>query len=311
MIPLVVITGPTATGKSEAAVMLAKLTGGEVVSADSMQVYRYMDIGTAKPTVKERQGVPHHMIDVVDPDQEYSVALFQKQARRAIAEIHKKGNLPILIGGTGLYIRAVTEHYNFTGIKGDPGFRQKLQQEAAVKGPAHLYQRLSAVDPEAAGKLHCNDTRRIIRALEVFHHTGQPISSFYNRSSSPIYKLAMFGLILERNLLYQRIEQRVDEMIAKGLVEEVRGLLGKSYGSELTSMQGLGYKEIVSYLTGEINYDQAVYLLKRNTRRFAKRQLTWFRNDRRLKWLDVSGKGGIAVAVKEIMGGLEGINQNL
>lgn len=306
--PLVVITGPTATGKSEVGVLVAERVGGEIVSADSMLIYRGMNIGTAKPTRCDMRGIPHHMIDIVEPDMDYSVALFQKQAREVIADIHKRNKLPILVGGTGLYIRAVIDDYDFSGVGGNKSLRESFLKEAVKKGPDFLHKRLSKIDPDAASKLHPGDIRRIIRALEVYHLTGRPISSYQRvKYSCSLYKLLMFGLIMEREKLYKRIEQRVDKMIASGLIEEVRSLLRCGFNRELNSMRGLGYKEISSYLSGELSLEQAVELLKRNTRRFAKRQITWFRRDNRIKWYDIEKYGGHEAVAKEITDIIEGV----
>ncbi|MCL6557599.1 MAG: tRNA (adenosine(37)-N6)-dimethylallyltransferase MiaA [Firmicutes bacterium] len=307
--PLLVITGPTATGKTEAGVLVAKAVGGEVVSADSMLVYRHMDVGTAKPTLDERDNIPHHMIDIIDPDEEYSVALFQEQARSVIKEVHARGNLPILVGGTGLYVRSVIDHYDFSGAGGDTELREKLQKEAEAGGAEALHRKLSSVDPDAAARLHPRDTRRVIRALEVYYRTGKPISSyqFRDRRQEPIYNLAMFGLTMPRETLYRRIETRVDRMIGDGLVDEVRALLAGGYSPDLPSMRGLGYKEMILYLSGEISLEGAVELLKMNTRRFAKRQLTWFRRDARIKWLDIEKYGSLEIIAQEITRIIEGV----
>jgi len=309
LLPLLVITGPTATGKSEVAVHVAGAIGGEIVSADSMLVYRHMDIGTAKPTREEMRGIPHHLIDIVEPDQGYSVAIYQKQAREVIADIQARGRLPVLTGGTGLYIRSVIDHYEFTGACRDESLRVKLLKEAQSKGFESLHLRLAEVDRQSAIKLHPRDVRRVIRALEVYYLTGKPLSSYQKtkKSDEPIYNLVIFGLTMDREKLYQRIEQRVEEMIRAGLVEEVQKLLDAGYGPGLTSMQGLGYKEIISYLTGEVTLPEAVELLKKNTRRFAKRQLTWFRSDGRIKWLVVDPPGGLQAAAQEIAGYIEGV----
>ncbi len=308
--PLVVICGPTATGKSDAAVIVAERLNGEIVSADSMLVYRGMDIGTAKPSPSEMRGIPHYLIDIVEPDQEYSAALFQEQARTIIEDIMKRKKLPILVGGTGLYIGAVIDDYDFSGACGSDQFRKDLLKEAEEHGTSKLHERLREIDPKAAAKLHPNDARRIIRALEVYKFTGAPISSFQkiDRTRSSKYNLLMFGLILEREKLYKKIEQRIDSMIEAGLVDEVQRLLNRGFSPALSSMRGLGYKEIVEYLEGNLSLDQAVDILKRNTRRFAKRQMTWFRRDNRIKWLnpdlvDVSG-----VIISEINRFIEGVS---
>ena len=307
--PLVVITGPTATGKSEVGVRLAEHLDGEVISADSMLIYRGMDIGTAKPTPPEMRGIPHHMIDLVEPDEDYSVALFQKQARSVVEEVLERKKLPLLVGGTGLYIGAVIDPYDFSGARGDPSIRESLQKEALEKGPDSLHRRLLKVDPGAASKLHPKDTRRVVRALEVFYLTGKPISTYQtmDRVGQPIYDLFMFGLTMDRARLYRRIEQRVDHMVQAGLVDEVKALLQRGSRMELNSMRGLGYKEIAEYLTGACSLGQAVELLKRNTRRFAKRQLTWFRRDTRIQWYNVDEAGGPKAVAEEINQRLEGV----
>ncbi|HPU35332.1 MAG TPA: tRNA (adenosine(37)-N6)-dimethylallyltransferase MiaA [Bacillota bacterium] len=307
--PLVVITGPTATGKSEVGVMVAEKLGGQIISADSAQVYRGMDIGTAKPTPAERQGITHHLIDIVDPDQEYSAALFQEQARTIISDLTRRKILPVMVGGTGLYIRAVIDPFNFSNTKGDPLLRKRLLKEATLHGPEALHGKLSEVDPVAASRLHPRDLRRVIRALEVYYLTGETISSHQSRDETgkPLYNLFMFGLTMARDKLYKRIEERVDKMIAAGLIDEVRRLLEKGYSPELSSMRSLGYKEIIKYLSGELTLEQAVEILKRNTRRFAKRQLTWFRRDQRIKWLDLDKLGGLNIAAQKITDSLEGV----
>lgn len=303
---LVVITGPTATGKTGVAIELALMIGGEVVSADSMMVYRGMDIGTAKPTAAEMRGVPHHLIDVVDPDEDFSVAKYQEKAERAIADISRRGLWPLLVGGTGLYVRAVTDGYSFSA-KGDPALRARLLEEVRHSGSQVLHERLAAVDPSTAERLHVNDVRRIIRALEVYHLTGRPISDFHERDAAhkPKYRLCMFALTMDREVLYRRIEERVDRMIAQGLVDEVAGLLKKGFTPDLVSMKGLGYKEIAAYIRGETSLEEAVRILKRNTRRFAKRQLTWFRRDTRLTWIDPLEYSGERAVAEEIARSLQ------
>lgn len=307
--PLVVITGPTATGKSEVSVLVAEKVGGEIISADSMLVYRGMDIGTAKPTCAEMRGIPHHLLDIVEPDQDYSVAFFQEQARSLIVEVLGRNKLPILVGGTGLYVGAVIDNYDFSGAHGDGSLRGGLLKEAMDNGPESLHQRLSEVDPQAASKLHPRDTRRVIRALEVYYLTGKPISSYHKMAQcgQPLYNLFMFGLTMERGRLYRRIEQRVDQMIDSGLVDEVRRLLNRGFCAELGSMHGLGYKEIAAYLNGALSLEQAVEILKRNTRRFAKRQLTWFRRDDRIKWFNIDEYEGYTAIAQEITRCIEGV----
>ncbi len=287
--PLIVICGPTATGKSITGIQIAKEVDGEIISADSMLIYRGMDIGTAKPTNAEMCAIPHHLIDIVEPDQEYNVALYQKQAREIIINIINRGKLPILVGGTGLYIGAVIDDYDFSRAPGNAEYRNKLVQDAKKHGAGKLYELLHKIDPGSAARLHPHDLRRIIRALEVYKYTGTPISSFHkvDRSRKSIFNPLMFGLNLERKKLYERIEERVEHMIRSGLVTEVQELLNRGFSPELNSMRGLGYKELTEYLQGKRSLDSSIDILKRNTRRFAKRQMTWFRRDKRIKWLNI------------------------
>lgn len=302
---LVVITGPTATGKTEVGIGVALACGGEIVSADSMMVYRGMDIGTAKPSASEVRGVPHHLIDVADPDEEFNVARYQQLAGERIAAILGRNRLPLLVGGTGLYIRSVVEDYRFP-VRADRRLRDRLQETADTYGCARLRRHLAVVDPVTARRLHPNDQRRIIRALEVYYQSGIPLSRQPGRRGGALkYFPVLFGLKMERTRLYRRIEARVDAMVQAGLVREVQALLEKGYGPELVAMRGLGYKEITAHLRGELTLEEAVHILKRNTRRFAKRQLTWFRRDERIRWLDVEECGGPAGTAREIVGSIE------
>ncbi|MBO8127624.1 MAG: tRNA (adenosine(37)-N6)-dimethylallyltransferase MiaA [Peptococcaceae bacterium] len=304
---LVVIAGPTATGKTDVGIEVAARIGGEVISADSMMVYKGMDIGTAKPTIEERRGVPHHLIDVIRPDEDFSVAVYQDLAEKAIAGVAARSRMPLLVGGTGLYIRSVIEPYHFA-VPSNPELRRQLSEEARICGREVLHRRLAAVDPETAARVHPNNVRRIIRALEVYYQTGRPLSQFHecDRRRETKYNLLMFGLYLERELLYKRIEKRVDKMVEQGLVDEVKRLLQQGYGRDLVSMQGLGYKEIIYYLEGETTLDEAIRILKRNTRRFAKRQFTWFRRDKRIRWINMAEQGGVTGAAEEIIKALAG-----
>lgn len=287
--PLVVIVGPTAVGKTKLSIELAKVLNGEIVSADSMQIYRYMDIGTAKPTVEERQGIPHHMIDVIDPGQEFSVAEYQRLATQAIDDIHSRGKLPIVVGGTGLYIKSLLYPMNFTDASYDPELRKELQLQAEIMGKEYLHSKLQAVDPKTAARLHPNDVRRVIRALEVYHLTGKPMSEYDQGLEQMDYKynVAIIGLTMDRAKLYQRINQRVDEMMKNGLLDEVKRMLEMGYTRDMISMQGLGYKELMEYLEGRVSLEEAIEVLKRETRRYAKRQLTWFRAQKDMAWVNV------------------------
>ena len=285
--PLLVIVGPTAVGKTALSLSLAQAFRGEIVSGDSMQVYRYMDIGTAKATEEERKRVPHHLIDIVDPDYPFSVEEYQRLARRAIEDIHRRDRLPMLVGGTGLYIQAVTHEYILPGVEGNPALREALHRFADEEGNERLWEKLKAVDPDTAARLHPNDRRRIIRALEVYEGTGIPFSKL-QRKASPRYDTLWIGLTMPREQLYDRINRRVDQMLEEGLVEEVKALRDRGYHRDLTSMQALGYKEILMYLDGEMRWDEAVEAIKRGTRKYAKRQLSWFRRLSEIHWFDVN-----------------------
>lgn len=287
--PVVVIVGPTASGKTKLSIEIAKLMDGEIVSADSMQIYRYMDIGTAKPTIYERQNIPHHMMDILDPAEQFSVAEYQKMAVDIISDIHKRQKLPIIVGGTGLYIKSLLYPMNFTDAYQDLEYRKQLQETANIKGRDYLYQQLKMVDPSTASRLHPNDVRRVIRALEVYHITGKPMSHYSQnlKNMDFRYNTAMIGLVMDRVKLYERINKRVDIMIENGLLNEVKNLLDKGYSRDMISMQGLGYKEIIDYYQGNLSLEEAIYIIKRETRRYAKRQLTWFRAQKGIKWINI------------------------
>ena len=285
---LVAIVGPTAVGKTELSLELAEQFEGEIISGDSMQVYRGMDIGTAKAAPHELARVPHHLIDIISPAEEYSVAVFQESATRLISEINRRGRLPFLVGGTGLYIESVTHRFQFAQSAQDPELRERLQRMAETEGVEALHARLAAVDPTTAQRLHPNDVKRVIRALEIYESTGCKMSDYQLRAEQSPYQLLMIGLTMERETLYQRINERVDKMIEAGLVEEVRRLLDQGYDPSLTSMQGLGYKELVPYLYGEITLEKAIQDIKQRTRHFAKRQLSWFRRMKEIQWFDVT-----------------------
>jgi tRNA dimethylallyltransferase len=294
-IPLIVITGPTASGKTDLAIQVALKLNGEIISADSMQIYRYMDIGTAKPTLQERQGIPHHMVDILYPDEEYNVAMFQKHATEKINHIFEQGKLPILAGGTGLYINSIIYPMNFTDAVDDPEYRKYLNKLLEQNGALWLHNQLRSVDPGSAERLHPNDTRRVIRAMEVYRLTGKPMETYkqeFSELESP-YKALVYGLSMDRQLLYERINVRVDRMMNSGLVKEVKGILDKGYSQNLVSMQGLGYKEIVDYLKGLSTLEESINILKRNTRRFAKRQIAWFKREKQIVWLDPISMGNL------------------
>jgi len=286
--PLIVIVGPTAVGKTRLAVRLCEELGGEIISADSRQVYRYMDIGTAKPSEEERRRVSHHLIDIVDPDEGFTLAQYQDLAYGAIDDVIRRGKVPFLVGGTGLYIKAVTEGFAIPRVEPNPDLRRRLYREAAEMGRDVLYARLQAVDPIAAAKIAPRNLRRVIRALEVYEETGAPISH-WQRKEPPPYRILWIGLTMPRAELYRRIDRRVDRMIERGLVDEVKSLVERGYSYDLPSMSGLGYRQIGMYLRGEIDLPTAIQLVKRDTRRFVRHQYNWFRlNDERIHWFDVT-----------------------
>lgn len=286
--PLLILTGPTAVGKTELSIALAKKINGAVISADSMQVYRGMDIGSAKVTAEEMQGVPHYLIDVLAPEDEFHVVRFQEMAKEALQEIYEKKQIPIIAGGTGFYIQALLYDIDFTEQDEDTALRNHYAQLAKEHGNAYLHEMLRQVDPVSAEMIHANNVKRTIRALEYFEKTGEPISRHNEeeRAKESPYDFRYFVLTDERAHLYERIDHRVDLMLEAGLVEEVKRLRAQGCHKGMVSMQGLGYKEILSWLEGEISYEEAVYLLKRDTRHFAKRQLTWFRRERDVIWLN-------------------------
>lgn len=285
--PLIILTGPTAVGKTKASIGLAKAIGGEIISADSMQVYRHMDIGSAKITKEEMADVPHYLIDVLEPEEEFHVVRFQQMAKAAMTDIYSRGKIPIIVGGTGFYIQALLYDIDFTENEGDSVYREKLEALAKEKGAAYLHGQLAMVDPKSAEEIHANNIKRVIRALEFYHQTGQKISEHNERErqkESP-YQFCYFVLNDRRECLYERIDQRVDQMIRNGLVQEVQMLKERGCTKQMVSMQGLGYKEIFSYLEGDCSLEEAVYIIKRDTRHFAKRQLTWFKRERDVIWV--------------------------
>ena len=286
--PMIVLTGPTAVGKTKLSISLAKACDGEIISADSMQVYRGMDIGSAKITAKEMQGVKHHLIDCLDPKDAFNVVVFQKMCLECLEDIYKRGKLPIVTGGTGFYIQALLNGISFDENEEDHSYRESLEKLAEEKGADHLHEMLRTIDPESAEAIHANNIKRTIRALEYYHFTGQKISEHNEtqRQKESAYRSCYFVLNDQRDLLYKRIDKRVDEMMADGLVEEVRKLKEDGLTRDYVSMQGLGYKEILAYLDGECTLEEAVYLIKRDTRHFAKRQITWFRREKDVIWVN-------------------------
>lgn len=288
---VIVIAGPTASGKTDLGIALAKAIDGEIISADSAQVYRYMNIGTAKPTLEEREGIPHHMIDIVDPDEAFSVAQYKEGAEACIREILGRGRVPVVVGGTGLYINALVYNIQFSETICNWDFREKMRLMAETHGPKFLHDRLKSVDPESAARIHANNIKRVIRALEVYETTGKPISQHQaeSRQQPPAFDYQLFGLHMEREWLISRIDRRVDRMMEDGLVSEVQSILDRGYARDLVSLQAIGYKEIIAYLHKECTLPEAIDTLKLGTRHLAKRQMTWFKSVEGLVWLDIKG----------------------
>ena len=284
---LICLLGPTAVGKTVVAIQLSQRLNGEIISVDSRQIYCQMDIGTAKPTLKEQQAAPHHLIDCVDITQPFSVADYQSLVDAAITEIQNRGKQVLLVGGAGLYFRTIVDGL-FDGPDADLSLRKQLEQEAAQHGVDTLHNRLRACDPESAERIHPNNLTRVIRALEVYELTGTPMSEHQQQwqSENQRYPFIAFGLTMPREILYRRIEKRVDIMLANGLIAEVESLVAEGYSRDTFALQSFGYKELIAYLDGRCTYIEAIEQLKQNTRRFAKRQLTWFRKDKRIRWID-------------------------
>lgn len=286
--PLIILTGPTAVGKTELSIKLAKAIDGEIISADSMQVYRHMDIGTAKIMPEEMGGIPHFLINVLEPDEEFNVVLFKKLANDAMEQIYSRNHIPIIVGGTGFYIQSVLYDIAFSENDSDDGYRNELEKLGEEHGSEYLHEMLRQIDEKSAMDIHMNNRKRVIRALEYFHQTGEPISEHneeQKQKDSP-YNFIYFVLNNDRSILYDRINRRIDKMVERGLLDEVIQLKNMGYQKDMVSMQGLGYKEILSYLDGEITLEEAIYILKRDTRHFAKRQITWFKREPDVVWMD-------------------------
>ncbi len=300
---VIVIEGPTASGKTALSIELAKQIQGEIVSADSMQIYQEMNIGTAKPTEEEKQGIPHYVMDFVRPDERFSVAQFQKEAKQAIETILAKGKVPIVVGGTGLYIDALIYEITYPELEIDLAYRSQLEKRIQEEGLEELYKQAMLIDPEAMQKISCHDQKRISRVLEIYHQTGKTKTQLEieSRSHEIPYDYHVFALQWDREILYERINQRVDNMIETGLIEEVEKLW-KTYQNFPTALQGLGYKEVVSYLRGKVTKEEMIDILKRETRRYAKRQMTWFRKNKEVIWLEGSKKvqDNIAIILEEM-----------
>lgn len=300
---IAVVVGPTASGKTAAAVELAKRLDGEVISADSMQIYRHMTIGTAKPLPEEMEGIPHHLIDCVDPDQEYSVACFKDDALSCIEDIRARGKQPVIAGGTGLYVNGLTLPWGFREKDSDEAVRRTLEEEAAAMGNEAFHDLLKAVDEKAAAEIHPNNVKRVVRALEIYRVTGKTKSQLdaeAQKESLP-YEYVLMGIHMPRERLYERINRRIDLMVEAGLLDEIKALLAMGYDENLPALKAIGYKELFPYLKGEMSLDEALYVLKRDTRHFAKRQLTWFRKDERITWFeaeDYPDAAAMAAAMK-------------
>jgi tRNA dimethylallyltransferase len=300
---LIVIVGPTCSGKTSLSLKLAELIPSEIISADSRQFFNYLDIGTAKPSKSQLEEVTHHLIDILDPSENYDVSMYEKDAEKTIENIFTKNKTPIVVGGSGLYIRALIDGIFETADK-DEHYRKDLLQKRKEFGNEFLYEELKKVDPDSAGKMLPQNWKRVMRALEVFHTSGQPIWKHHQKQSSSKekkYSFKQFGVNWERKILYENINKRVDEMIEQGFVDEVKNILDKGYDRNLNALNTVGYKEIIQHLQGEISLDRAIELIKRNTRHYAKRQLTWFRKDKRIQWFDVKVPSDLNFIADEIV----------
>lgn len=299
---IIVIVGPTAVGKTYVSIELAKKLGTEIISADSMQIYKGMDVGTAKIKTEEMQGIKHHMIDLIYPDENYSVSDFKREAEKNIDEMISRGKVPVIVGGSGLYVNSLIYNLDFSNAKSNEKLRDYYTYYHKEHGEDALYEKLKKIDPESAEKIHKNNVKRVIRALEVYDLTGRKFSETNTdiRKKSSKYDFILIGLSMDRKILYERINQRVDKMINEGLVEEVKSLLDKGFEKNLISMQAIGYKEIIEFLEGNITFEEAVNILKQNTRHFAKRQFTWFLKDENVKWFDIEDVNKIDASLENI-----------
>jgi len=285
---VIAIVGPTAVGKTSLSIRLAKRFDGEIISGDSMQIYKGMDIGTSKITEEEKEDIPHYMLDIRNPGEDFSVAQFKTLVQQHIKDITERNRLPFIVGGTGLYIKSVLYDYDFSDRKRDPAITKRLETFVREKGVLPLYEKLKKIDPYQAEKIHPNNYRRVIRALEIYETTGMTMSEYHKQQKSePIYDYLLIGLTMERSILYEKINKRVDEMIDLGLVEEVKELIDQNL-EDSQAMKAIGYKEFIPYFKGEQSLEQSIQLLKRNTRRYAKRQLTWFKNKMNVEWFDLT-----------------------
>ncbi len=297
--PVVCVVGPTASGKTKLAITLAKELDGEIINMDSMQIYRRMDIGTAKPSLAERQGIKHHLLDILEPHESFTVAQYAKAAQDTIREVGTRGKLPILTGGTGFYLRALTQALQLGGIRSDDDLRRRLKREAETpEGKLRLFSRLEQIDPKTAARLHPNDVQRVTRAIEVYELTGKPFSHQQPAPQTHTMSFCMLGTTMDRAMLYTRINARVERMMEQGLLREVQALLHNNVPATAQAMQGIGYKEIVAALAGETSIQEAVQRIQQHTRHYAKRQWTWFRAEPRVQWLDMEREENTAMALQ-------------
>ncbi|MBT9776995.1 tRNA (adenosine(37)-N6)-dimethylallyltransferase MiaA [Clostridium sp. MCC353] len=306
--PIIILTGPTAVGKTALSIELAHAVGGEIISADSMQVYRHMDIGSAKIRPEEMDGVPHHLIDVLEPTEDFNVVVFQSMAKEALSKIYSAAHVPIVTGGTGFYIQALLYDIDFKEDDGDSRIRRELEELAAEQGAEFMHGLLAQIDPESADAIHPNNQKRVIRAIEYYRLTGEKISAHNEeeRKKESPYRFLYYVINTDREKLYSQIDLRVDQMIENGLIDEVEKLASMGCEKGMVSMQGLGYKEILDYLNGECTLEEAIYVLKRDTRHFAKRQLTWFKRERDVRWLNLPEFGyDRSLVLKKILDDVE------
>jgi tRNA dimethylallyltransferase len=307
---VIVIVGPTASGKTSLSIELAKSLDGEIISADSMQIYKFMDIGTAKPTLDEMQGIKHYLIDEVLPSEEFNVVKFTELANKYIEEIFDKGKQPIIVGGTGLYISSLINNINFSESECDWELREALKKEADEFGPQYIHDKLRLVDEKSAGNIHPNNVKRVIRALEVYYQTQKPIS-YHNEISRGVpskYNFILIGLTMDRQRLYERIDKRVDIMLENGLLNEVRNLIKLGFADSLISMQGIGYKELFSFINNEKTFEEAIEIIKRDSRRYAKRQITWFKRINEIKWFSIDNYGNNIYMIEDIKAYIKGLS---
>jgi tRNA dimethylallyltransferase len=308
--PVIVLVGPTGVGKTELSIQIAKWLSVEIISADSRQIFKKLDIGTAKPDKSLRKKIPHHYIDRLEPDQDYSAGQFGNDARETVREIFGRNHVPLVVGGSGLYIRALTEGF-FSGEEKDPENRKRLQKRLKTEGSDSLYNELDKIDPVTARSIHPQNGKRIVRALEVYYNTGKPLSVLWQKKSQPPeFSFIKFGLLMDRKQLYHRINERVEQMFSDGLLEEVKNILSAGYPPQLNSLNTVGYKEVIDFLEGKTDYQTCIELIQRNTRRYAKRQMTWFNAEKDIRWLPVAGDSRVTELAETIIGEYRRLEKN-